>query len=502
MVPEPHQPDRRLVYGALVVVTLLGAVLRASYLDEPMLGDEGKTSIWAASWGLWRIASDYHDVGNHILHTFAVRLTQALLGVEPWSVRLPSFLAGIALIPVTFVTASALFSARVGLVSAALVAGSPYLTLFSINSRGYSLQAVLVLSLLWLLTRQADAPSRPAAVWAGVVGALGLYALPTTALVLPGIYLGAALRAVRRGDRRTRDAIRLLVPSALITGALAVVLYLPVFLVTGLEAVGENPFTAVQTAGGMWERLEDGVYFLVRHMAWELPRAVKALTVAVAAIGAYSLAKQRSVSVVVLGLVVASTFAVAFLLGRVPPERGFIFLLPFGFMLLAAGVQAVVRHRLPAAASRCVPPVAVLVAAGGLFWTWSSGRIEASRIAGGKTAMRTLAQAMGPRDIAVPTRWRWRYHVEHGDLAVRLEWRRESVDDIDNIYVLVPYDDNTPSETLDARLSRMVDRHLNREALDAFGEPELFGRFSELHVFRLSRRPVAPSGSAAGSGDT
>ena len=484
----PPRDDRRLVYGALILVTLLGAILRVSYLDQTMLGDEGKISIWAESWSAWRIVSDYHDVGNHILHTFTVWMTRALFGNDPWSVRLPSLIAGIALIPLTFLTASALFSTRVALISAGLVAGSPYLTLLSINARGYSLQALLVLCLLWILIRHADNPSYRTTVWAGVVGALGLYTLPTTTLVLPGLYLGVALRAgVGQGLPRQRDVFRTLVPPVLITGALAGVLYLPVFIVTGFEALAANPFTVAQTAGGMWERFEDGIYFAVRHMAWESPMAIKALCGGVVVIGLYGLARQRSVSALVVGLVILSTFAGALLLQRVPPDRGFTFLLPFCFMLLAAGIHVIILDWVPDRAPWLAPPLAVLVAASGMFWTWSSGHIEARRINGVEAAMHALAMVMTPRDIAVPVRWRYRYYVERDDLPVHLEWRRESLDGIDNIYVLVPFR-GTSSETLDARLSQRVDRHLSRAALDVFGEPELFRSFPDLYVFRISRR--------------
>ena len=179
--------NRRLVYGVVLVVTLVGAVVRVSYLDAPMRWDEARLAGWVESWRYARVVSDYNHVGNHILHTLVVAATHALFGAAPWSVRLPSLLAGIALIPATFLTASTLFSRWIALLAAGLVAGSPYLTFYSINARGYSLQCLLVVILPGLLVRLVEAPARWSTVVAGMVGALALYALPTAVFVLPGL---------------------------------------------------------------------------------------------------------------------------------------------------------------------------------------------------------------------------------------------------------------------------------------------------------------------------
>ena len=101
-----------------------------------------------------------------------------------------------------------------------------------------------------------------------------------------------------------------MVPPALLSGILGAVLYLPVLIVTGAEALGANPFTVAQTADGVWERFTESVFFAMTHTAWDSSAAIEALCIGIVIIGAYRLAKQSAASVVAVGLTMLSTFAV------------------------------------------------------------------------------------------------------------------------------------------------------------------------------------------------
>jgi uncharacterized membrane protein len=82
-----------------------------------------------------------------------------------WTVRLPALAAGITLIPASYVVARALYDRRAGLCAAALVAAFGPLVDYSVNGRGYTLGALLVLAALWLAGRLLTSDRR-VALWA------------------------------------------------------------------------------------------------------------------------------------------------------------------------------------------------------------------------------------------------------------------------------------------------------------------------------------------------
>ena len=481
---------RRLEYGALAAVTLVGFVLRLSYVDDSMRWDEAVLAGWARHWPFLEIVTHYGDVGNHRLHTLLVDLCHALFGPQPWSVRLPALLSGVALIPATFFVASKLFSRGAALVAAGLAAGSPYLAHYSINSRGYMLQSLLILLLTWLLIRVAESPSRRAVLAAGVVGALALCTLPTTIYVLPGLYAGAALWSQGGGNpfrRWDAGGAGRLFSALFVTGSLALVLYLPVLLTNEWEAMTTQSVLRPRSFSGTWRYIVERFVESAGHWTWSLPFPAPALCALAAGAGLLDAVRRRASSALLVLLAVASTVAVALLLRRVPQVRGHLFLMPFFLIVLAAGIEGVLR-RIPAGTRLACPLAAVLLAAGGTAWTWSAGWIHAGRsnpegIAGAESAVRVLATVMGGRDTAVPGFPQLEYYAELHGLPVRFRNALELSDDVDNVYLLVRSHRETLREVIERR---GFDR--------GFGEPRLFGVFPDLQVFVLRKELVVLGG--------
>ena len=491
--------DRRLAYGALAVVTLIGLGLRWSYLDDPIRVDEGKIAAWAQAWTFGEVASSYENVGNHILHTLAVKLCHTLFGLQPWSIRLPALLPGVALIPVTWLAAAALFGRGTALVAAALVAGAPYLTYYSVISRGYMLQSVLVMALAWLLLRRAESSSRRLTLAAGAAGALALHTVPTALLALPGLYAGAAAWAAR-GAREWVDRAGRLLPALAVTGGLALLLYLPVFLVTDWEVIAVNRYTAAQPGAVLGERLVGRLARTASHWSWDLPFPAPAVCAVLAGAGLLAAVRRgQGASALLIVLTITSTVAFSVLLRRVPPVRSYLLLMPFFLLLPAAGIDAALRGVLRRPAGRRGPPahrrpagiacalLAVALAAAGALWTWSGGwlqterGVQRGRYAGAESAMLALAEVVGERDtvLSAAPAWPYRYYAALHDLPIRFADARYGgrpgdviVDKAaaDDVYVLILNGDDVPGALAEYGL------------VDGFGEPRPFGVFQDIRV--------------------
>jgi hypothetical protein len=234
-----------IYFLGLALLTAAGAVLRAVWLDHPMRYDE--------SWGfleyiLPRSISAclvYSAPNNHVLHTLLVAVASWLGGDSPAVLRMPAFLAGVALIPATGHLATVMGGRRIaGLMAAAFVACSSILVEYSVNSRGYTmfcLAAVLLAERTARICRNV----RPLGPWLDwmVIAAAGLFTIPI--MLYPMIVLSAAIvlqAFLGPADRAARRlALRRTMMFFVMAIGVAFLLYLSVFHATGLVATQENP---------------------------------------------------------------------------------------------------------------------------------------------------------------------------------------------------------------------------------------------------------------------
>lgn len=164
--------------GCLAAIVALGVVLRVQNLNQPMRFDEAYTYLYFASQSWTRIVSDYSLPNNHILHSLLVHFCVRLWGNAPAVIRLPSLLAGIAVIPATYAAGRCFVDEPSALLAAGLVSTSTALTLYATDARGYSLVCLCFLALLVLA--QYIAHSRNIAAWTLFVlfAVIGLYTIP------------------------------------------------------------------------------------------------------------------------------------------------------------------------------------------------------------------------------------------------------------------------------------------------------------------------------------
>jgi 4-amino-4-deoxy-L-arabinose transferase-like glycosyltransferase len=232
----PRIDRRELV--ALAFLTALGCIVRLAALGQPIRYDEAVT--WALfsgrSWAT--IVSWYPFPNNHVFFSLAAKATGSLAPYAPWAFRLPAFLAGVAIVPLTWLVGRRLAGRDTALVGAALATGSMPLVLYSVNARGHTIVCVASLVLILL----ADRLRNDASWWTGwlafaVVGALGLYTVPVMIYPLGSVGLWIALDSLRRDHREALRILTALAATTLLTVLLAWLLYSPIIHTAGLQAI-------------------------------------------------------------------------------------------------------------------------------------------------------------------------------------------------------------------------------------------------------------------------
>ncbi len=229
-LPRPDYADQQtsppsVFFAAVVVIVLIVAAVRAHELDGPIRYDESWTYVDFASKPLWVGLTSYWSTNNHLFHTLLAHLSTSVWGVQPWTLRLPVFFAGVLVVAATYAVGRRLYSAASGLMASALAAGASWLIGYSANARGYMLVTLFFLLLLLLASslRRKRSPRR----WAqfAVCGALGLYSVPSMVypLGIVVVWLGLSILLNQRIKGRSlllRDFLVTLAAMALLTGLL------------------------------------------------------------------------------------------------------------------------------------------------------------------------------------------------------------------------------------------------------------------------------------------
>jgi hypothetical protein len=163
--------------GVLVSgLTLVGLVLRATGLDESLVGDELFTYELAGRDGLDDAISGVAgglEISPPLYFVFA--WATAKLGDPHVWLRVPSFIAGVAAIPVLFALGLRTVGRHAAVAGAALLALSPFAIMYSAEARAYSVATLCVLlSTLALLAALEGGRRRywvlfAAAMWAALV---------------------------------------------------------------------------------------------------------------------------------------------------------------------------------------------------------------------------------------------------------------------------------------------------------------------------------------------
>ena len=347
--------EHRLVFMTIVVITV---ALRLLYMTQPMRYDEAVTYMYFVRLPWSEALSTYNIPNNHLFHTFLAKGAVAVFGNQPWALRIPALLAGIAIIPAAYVVSRELYGARVALITAALLASSGPLILFSTNARGYTLEVLAFLLLVAVAVNilRGGTPM----LWAqfGVIGALGFWAIP--AMLYPYGAVCAWLVLSFLVDGRRDDLKRLGIGLA-ITAALSALLYWPVLAHEGISAVTRNRFVLPSPWMRFFTDLAKGVREALYSWTLGLPPIIG---IGLAWCALLGLRRHATLTPFRVGLPLAIFTWSCWLLTvnhRSPFSRSWLWVLPIVAALAAAGLLEIAERwsRLRPLAAKQLPALAL-----------------------------------------------------------------------------------------------------------------------------------------------
>jgi len=414
---EPR--DHRI---SLVAIVVIAVALRAIYIAQPMRYDEAVTYMYFVRLPWSEALSTYTYPNNHLFHTALAKAAVAVFGNEPWALRLPAFLAGIAIVPATYVVARMLYSSRAALIAAALIAASGALAMYSTNARGYS---IVVLAFLLLVVQGArllrGAPSGEWITFA-VIAALGLWTIPVMLYPLGAVCVWLALSALVAGQRLM---LRQFAIALGIAGGITLLAYSPIISHEGFAAITRNKFVVSTGWYEFFRELPSSVWQALSSWSLGIPPLVGFTFLWCAAV---ALRHHASLAQFRVGVPLAVFVWSAWLLARshrAPFPRVWLWVLPVAASLAAAGAivllerwprtQRLIRERTPALATGLALSLAASVAVSrAVLLTIDTGTFRDA-----DAAADALSRVLRPGDrvvASIPTNGPLQYYLDRRGL--------------------------------------------------------------------------------------
>lgn len=143
-------------------------------------------------------------------YLFWVKLVADLLGTHEWTLRLPSMVCGLAVLPLAVLIARQLFpSALARTTFVGLVAASPVLVYYSSEFKQYQGDVLCAMLILWLTLRFEPAHWRRDAPWLAATGAVCIWLSHPVDFVLAGCGLTLWLSMARQREWKAWLAVEL-----------------------------------------------------------------------------------------------------------------------------------------------------------------------------------------------------------------------------------------------------------------------------------------------------
>jgi uncharacterized membrane protein len=327
----------------LACLVLLAAFLRIPLLFQPMRCDEAYTFLQYSSHPFYVALSFYNVPNNHLFHTLLVRLAYLLFGNHPWALRLPVFLAGLCLVPATYIAARSLYRNDAALLAAGLVASSSVLIEYSTNARGYVIVCLVFVVLIPLAAYAVRHQNWADWCLLAFLSALGFYTIPILLYPFGGIVVWLMLSAAT-GDAQpnARSVVAGLLVAIGLTMLVTAELYLPVVAVSGPMSVVANKYVVATPLSAFLHGLPPSLASTWNQWNRDLPLF---MTLAlVASFFVCSLWHRRlSRFHVPLALALSLWTVTLVCVQRVVPfERVWLFALPLYFIMSTAGFAAAI----------------------------------------------------------------------------------------------------------------------------------------------------------------
>jgi hypothetical protein len=419
----------RAEWWLLAAITVIGAALRLLFIERPLLWDEGTTFFDYVMPPWWVALAWYPEPNNHVLHNLLASVSTAVFGPRLWALRLPAFLAGVAMIPAAWLAGRMLHERRVAWLAAALTAVSSALIAFSVNARGYTMIALFCLILVIIGAQLRKGDNTLLWVLFAVVGATGMLVIPV--MLYPIAFVCVWLLAcalVRDAHSTMMHFARRFAVAGIATLVLTVLLYAPVLIVSGPRALLTNEYIMPLGWSGFIARWPAVVRQTAVEWTTNAPLAIGIILGIALVVGLIDRGVRRARLPLLIGL--AGPLALTTVLRVTPDPRIWLFLIAPCINTAAAGMISIVDRlritRTRAASAVAAAAMCVLIVVLGVNAVRAellvSRDLETESMPGGERIASRLATMLRTDDVVLS--------IFPSDHVLRYELMRAGIDSV------------------------------------------------------------------------
>lgn len=311
----------------LLFIVVLGVLVRWAHLLQPISYDEAFTYIYFVNRPLLIGLSDYLYPNNHVFHTFLSHLSCSIFGDGLAAIRLPAFIAGCLVVPVTFFLGRKLFDTPTALLAATGISLCNHLVEFSVMARGYSLITLFFL-IIFFLAMEIRSGKNGVLAWFVLVSALAIYTVPVFIYALLIVMLWLYWSNSFNGTKKITVSLICIV-------VLSILLYMPVLLVSGTDQLIANDAVKHSSYVQVIENIIPFKAELLKGWLRALPLGITILIT----IGffVHLITAKKDIRILAVSIIAVSIMGI-FVQRIIPPARVWQFLLPLIYLLSSAGL--------------------------------------------------------------------------------------------------------------------------------------------------------------------
>jgi hypothetical protein len=228
--------EDKIYFYFFLAILISGIAFRILYLTKPINYNEASIYLDYINEKTFHRLFFYYSADNYILNNIMIKFLYLISNRELWVLRLPSLLAGVALIPAVYATTRLFYDKSAGLIAAAIISASPFFIYYSVDLRGISLLMLLFFILLMLIKYLKANNDTIVWIFFSAVSALGFFVSPMFLLAFTTVILWIILSVLFKDTvYRISEIAKRCITAITCTFIFTFLFYIPVILAAGIK---------------------------------------------------------------------------------------------------------------------------------------------------------------------------------------------------------------------------------------------------------------------------
>ena len=332
------------IYIYMSIIMIIGAVSRAYFLSSPMGYDESYTFLHFVNQDISQLFY-YPLPNNHVFHSILVKISTAIWGASPVSIRFPAFFAGLLIILFTFLLGKKIANERVGLLAALMMTISPYIIHYSTHARGYTIMILLGLLLSIESLSYIEKPTIKRLFFISIIASIGMLTMPSMLFLIAGIYTWIIFLLIKNKQSIKNIFINFVLPATFFTAFFTIVFYIPVIIESnGIDTILSNRFVTSEPWNIFINKVIPHLKGTFSHFNGNIPNIVVYSGLISLIVGLFASQKEKKWELFFLLISLLLGAGVIFVLKhKIPFSRTWIYLLPFIYIVAGYGIDYIVN---------------------------------------------------------------------------------------------------------------------------------------------------------------